>query len=270
MPDMNEWISNASLQVYESGIHVRDQMHIEGRSAPFYVMSYVQQGEAELRARGSAYRLGPSSVILIPPQVKHDHIKLGEKPTVFMWWHFDYRLYETLDLLRLLGLPMVFTLEATKDFEDTFAQYTEIMQRPMSLQNTIIQKASAMMVMAYLLGAAQEEEKRQVVGVPECFRAMLEMILSHQEAELDLKAFAERFHMHPTYLSNRFKHYYGIAPIALHRKVLLQRAQDMLGVQGMSVMEVADALGFGSASAFSRFFSQKMGIPPSKVGHRSP
>ena len=27
-----------------------------------------------------------------------------------MWWHFDYKLYETLDVLKLLGLPLVFEL----------------------------------------------------------------------------------------------------------------------------------------------------------------
>jgi AraC-like DNA-binding protein len=39
----------------------------------------------------------------------------------------------------------------------------------------------------------------------------------------------------------------------------------MLATQGMTVGEVADALGFKSASAFSRFFSTKLGMSPSKM-----
>ena len=94
---------------------------------------------------------------------------------------------------------------------------------------------------------------------------MLEIILSLKQPGLSLDVFAKQFNMHPTYLSNRFSSYYGVAPVALHRKVLLKRAQDMLAVRGMTVAEVADALGFKSASAFSRIFSTKLGVPPSRM-----
>ncbi len=265
MLGLNELLSNASLQIYEYGIHVRDEMWFVGRVFPFYVMSYIQNGQAELRVNGESYRLGPRSVILIPPEVKHDHIKVGDVPAVFMWWHFDYKLHETLDLLRLLGLPMVFQLAQAESFEDTFAKYNAAMELPVTLQNTILKKASALAVMAQLLGAAEEARQPQLLSMPENFREMLETILACREPELSLKVLAERYNMHPTYLSNRFKQYYGVSPIALHRKMLLKKAKDMLGVQGMSVGDVAEALGFTSVSVFSRFFTAKMGMAPSHV-----
>jgi AraC-like DNA-binding protein len=266
MSGFNDLVSNASLQIYEYGIHTRTEMVAEGRCFPFYVMSYVQDGRALLRAEGNRYELEPRSVILIPAFMVHDHIKLGDKPTVFMWWHFDYKLYETLDVLKLLGLPLVFTLSEAAQFEDAFARYTAVMERPVTLQNAILKRASALEIMAQLLGAAEDARRTNPpVKVPECFQEMLEIILSGRQAELTLGAFAKRFNMHPTYLSNRFRSYFGVAPIALHRKVLLKRARDMLAVQGVTVNEVAEALGFKNASVFSRFFASKEGIPPSKV-----
>jgi len=266
MPGFKELVLSASLQIYEYGIHIRKEMIAEGRCFPFYVMSYIQEGQALLRAEGCEHPLGPRSVILVPPGMMHDHIKIGDAPTVFMWWHFDYKLYETLDVLKLLGLPLVFELRDAQAFEAAFARHNDIMGSAVTLENAILKRSSALEIMARLLGAAEEARRSdQLLRIPDCFQEMLEMILSLKEPNLSLDVFAKKFNMHPTYLSNRFSSYYGIAPIALYRKVLLKRAQDMLSIQGMTVGEVADALGFKSASAFSRFFSAKQGISPSKM-----
>jgi len=270
MSGIDELVSNASLQIYEYGIHLREEMIASGRCFPFYVMSYIQEGQALLRAEGVDYQLEPRSVILVPPGMVHDHIKLGDAPTVFMWWHFDYKLYETLDVLKLLGLPLVFELQEANAFEAAFARHNEVMRSVITLENAILKKSSALEIMARLLGAAEEARRSdQLLQIPECFQEMLEIILSLRQPELSLDVFAKRFNMHPTYLSNRFSSYYGIAPIALHRKVLLKRAQDMLAVRGMTVGEVAEALGFKSASVFSRFFTSKLGVPPSRIRQAS-
>jgi AraC-like DNA-binding protein len=270
MSGIDELVSNASLQIYEYGIHLREEMIASGRCFPFYVMSYIQEGQALLRAEGVDYQLEPRSVILVPPGTVHDHIKLGDAPTVFMWWHFDYKLYETLDVLKLLGLPLVFELQEANAFEAAFARHNEVMRSVITLENAILKKSSALEIMARLLGAAEEARRGdQLLQIPECFQEMLEIILSLRQPELSLDVLAKRFNMHPTYLSNRFSSYYGIAPIALHRKVLLKRAKDMLAVRGMTVGEVAEALGFKSASVFSRFFTAKLGVPPSKIRQAS-
>lgn len=270
MSGIDELVSNASLQIYEYGIHLREEMIASGRCFPFFVMSYIQEGRALLRAEGIDYQLEARSVILVPPGMVHDHIKLGDAPTVFMWWHFDYKLYETLDVLKLLGLPLVFELQEANAFEAAFARHNEVMRSVITLENAILKKSSALEIMARLLGAAEEARRSdQLLEIPECFQEMLEIILSLRQPELTLDVFAKRFNMHPTYLSNRFSSYYGIAPIALHRKVLLKRAQDMLAVRGMTVGEVAEALGYKSASVFSRFFTSKLGVPPSRIRQAS-
>lgn len=266
MPGFKELVLSASLQIYEYGIHIRKEMIAEGRCFPFYVMSYIQEGQALLRAEGSDHPLGPRSVILVPPGMMHDHIKMGDAPTVFMWWHFDYKLYETLDVLKLLGLPLVFELRDAQAFEAAFARHNDVMGSAVTLENAILKRSSALEIMARLLGAAEEARRSdELLRIPDCFREMLEIILSLKQPGLSLDVFAKKFNMHPTYLSNRFSSYYGVAPVALHRKVLLKRAQDMLAIRGMTVGEVADALGFKSASAFSRFFSTKLGVSPSKM-----
>ena len=265
MAGYSDLISNASLQIYEYGIHMNNEMRTIGRRVPFYVMSYIKEGKAQLRLDGKTIPLAPKSVILIPPDTTHDHIKIGKDSTLFMWWHFDYKLYETIDLLKLLGMPLVFELAEAASFESAFSNYANAMKLPVTLQNTILKKANALTIMAHLLGAAEGGRNVLRLSMPDCFREMLVIILNSSEPDLTLSSFAKRFNMHPTYLSNRFKQYYGISPIALHRKVLLRRARDMLGMQGMSVAEVAELLGYKSASVFSRFFTKKTGYPPSHI-----
>ena len=101
---LEDLMSKGSIHIYDYGIDRRRSMSSIGRSFPFYVMSYLSEGHAVLRLPDREIDLCPHSVIMIPPLLRHDHIMVREEASVFWWWHFDYKAYDTVDLLRLFHL----------------------------------------------------------------------------------------------------------------------------------------------------------------------
>lgn len=268
MLNFEELLTHASMQIHEYAIHTQTSMAWFGREFPFYVMSYIQKGTATLRIRDEVYELTPHSVIIIPPHIPHDHFKTDGEPTVFLWWHFDYKVFDTLDIMRLLNFPTMFQLQENSVFEYAFSRYLDIMEQPFSMRNAMLQRAYAMEVMAHLLNAAQEESPyNQSTAVPEQFQEILSYILTATEPTLSLQLLSKQFNLHPTYISNRFQQYFGISPIALFRKLQLEKAKNLLSMKHLTVGEVAELLGYKDLSAFSRFFSSKMGYSPSQI-HR--
>ena len=261
---------NASIQIYDYGLHRRTEMNQRNRLFPFYVMSYISEGHAILRIGEREIELAPKSVILVPPGMEHDHIMRRRETTVFWWWHFDCTLYGTIDLLRLLQMPLVYTIQNNEGFETAFERYREAMQQSNSLQNMLHTHACILEVLAWLLGAAEVYQPGSTlpIGVPGTFLDMLQLIASGEVNDMSLEYLSRRFNMHPTYISNRFKQYFGIAPIQLHRRLQLQRAREMLSSGHRSVSEVAELFGYSDVSVFSRAFETQMGYPPTKAMKR--
>lgn len=260
-------VADSSMEIYQFDVHVREKLNVVGRVMPYYVMSYLKKGEALLRIEGREYNLPAKSVAIIPTGVKHDHISVGDEPAVFLWWHFNFKLYQTLDVLKILQLPITLRLRDNLAFEQAFEEYIEISNATSNLRNVMLKKAKSIEIMALLLGAAEDEAtNRRRLDVPDIFYTMLEDIINYKgDRQISLTNFAGKYNMHPTYISNHFKKIFGIAPIALYREVQVQRATQMLTDKNMSVSDVANELGFKDIATFSRFYSAKAGKTPSQV-----
>lgn len=91
-------------------------------------------------------------------------------------------------------------------------------------------------------------------------RELLDAVLREENAtlgEMAAGAYASPFHF-----SRQFSRGTGESPVALRRRVLLERAAWELSTGG-SVTEVAFAAGYDSVEGFSRAFSKAFGHPPS-------
>ncbi|MFC4777357.1 helix-turn-helix domain-containing protein [Paenibacillus sp. GCM10023252] len=75
-------------------------------------------------------------------------------------------------------------------------------------------------------------------------------------------------HLSPRYFSLKFKEVMGITAENYSIARRIERAEYLLRHHGMTVGEVADALGYQSIYFFSRQFKQVTGIPPSQVKKR--
>lgn len=256
---------NAILDIVDYGVHVRSEMRTIGRKEPFYVMSYLKQGAAVLRMQGEEYLAKPGVVTIIPALVEHDHIMTSGEEAVFFWWHFNFKIAGMVDLLRFINLPATFTVKNRDDFEDLYMQYFELTQRPQSIYTSILRRAKGLEVMATLLESVLVANPTyDLRNISDGFTDILLWIVQHPEDRICLQRIAEKYNMHPTYISNRFKELFGVTPIKLHRQISMNKAKVMLGTTNLSVSEVAHFFGYDNLSSFTRLFSEYEGVSPSQ------
>jgi AraC family transcriptional regulator of arabinose operon len=144
-------LRNADLNILECDIHMRNEMDTYNRILPYYVMSYQKNGEAKLRIRNKIYDISPGTVIIIPPNVEHDHFKETAEQTVFLWFHFIYGIANVIDVLKIFNFPITFKLKNSDVFEKVFVQYKEASTQTNFLSATILRKAKAYELLYLLL-----------------------------------------------------------------------------------------------------------------------
>jgi AraC family transcriptional regulator len=94
-------------------------------------------------------------------------------------------------------------------------------------------------------------------------RELIDLVLdSLDEPRIDGRALAERAHFSRDHLDRLLAAATGESPVALRRRLLLERAAWQLRTGGATPSEAAAAAGYGSLAAFSRAFARAHGSPP--------
>jgi len=86
----------------------------------------------------------------------------------------------------------------------------------------------------------------------------------HINEDLSLTKLGEMLHFHPFYLSRMFKQVTGKNLTEYISQVKLRKAKEMLQRGEIRINEVASALGFETASYFTRFFKKYTGMTPNE------
>ena len=93
-------------------------------------------------------------------------------------------------------------------------------------------------------------------------RELIDLVLdSLDEPGTDGRALAERAHFSRDHLDRMLAAATGESPIALRRRLLLERAAWQLRTGAAAPSEAAAAAGYGSPAAFSRAFARAYGMP---------
>ncbi len=263
--DLDLLLRHAVLNIVEFDIHIRNEMRTFNRVRPYYVMSYHKKGNAKLRVGKQTYTITPGTVVLIPPNVEHDHYKDSNEETVFLWWHFTFEIANAIDVLKVFDFPITFRLPNTEEFEKVFIQFKESSARAGYLPTTILKEAKALELLYLLLDGAMKSKEAVVGGLQSrSFLGILAQIVQHPEKQLTLHDLSRTLHMHPTYISNRFKELFGKSPIQVQREMRIHKAKTLLATSEMSITEIAQAVGCSGTPSFTRFFKSHVGISPTR------
>jgi AraC-like DNA-binding protein len=94
-------------------------------------------------------------------------------------------------------------------------------------------------------------------------RELIDVVIDSLDEPADGAALARRAHFSRDHLDRLLAAATGESPIALRRRLLLERAAWQLRTRALSPSEAADGAGYGSLAAFSRAFARAYGTPPS-------
>ncbi len=87
---------------------------------------------------------------------------------------------------------------------------------------------------------------------------------SRYAENLTLPVIAAAANYAPNYLSGEFARAYGLTPMEYLRERRLRRARELLRTSSLSIKEIACLSGIGDQYYFSRVFSARNGLSPSK------
>jgi AraC family transcriptional regulator len=100
--------------------------------------------------------------------------------------------------------------------------------------------------------------------VPDRLRELIDLVLaSLDEPVADGRALAGRAHISRDHLDRLLAAATGERPVALRRRLLIERAAWQLRTGAATPSEAAAAAGYGSLAAFSRAFARAHGVAPS-------
>ena len=112
----------------------------------------------------------------------------------------------------------------------------------------------------YLLCAPQEPAPSQEGTLEEVARYMEE----HLEEPLSIPQLSRRAFLSPTAFKAAFRQRYGLAVHAWLRQRRMERAAQLLQGSSLTVLEVAQAVGYSSGSQFAAAFRERYGASPGK------
>lgn len=93
--------------------------------------------------------------------------------------------------------------------------------------------------------------------------AVMKYIQGHYRTT-SLKEVAAIFHYDADYLGRQIKRYMGVNYIELVLQLKLEEAKRLLRETGLTMEQIAEHTGMGSAIHLSRTFKKKFGVPPSQ------
>jgi AraC family transcriptional regulator len=110
----------------------------------------------------------------------------------------------------------------------------------------------------------ETDQARRCPQMTDRLRELLDLVLgSLDDPEADGRALADRAHFSRDHLDRLLAAATGESPVALRRRLLLERAAWQLATGTATPSDAAAAAGYGSLAAFSRAFSRAYGVAPS-------
>ncbi|MCI8388414.1 MAG: AraC family transcriptional regulator [Clostridiales bacterium] len=92
--------------------------------------------------------------------------------------------------------------------------------------------------------------------------SVLRFVEDNYTRDISGKDIADYVGLSHDYLSKQFKSVMAMTPSEYVRKFRVAKSMDMLMTTEMSIAEIADAVGFGDISLYSRVFKQIIGVSP--------
>lgn len=229
-----------------------------------FSMKFLADGEENYKGQAHS-RSVRSGQILIAPSGQDLHVEL-RRPSAGLCLYFDIpeASFQTLPTMRLEAAEFELGRAIAEVAEVAMRSHLEAEER---VQQFLTDSKGAVEIMIDDLEAAS----RRVGGIrPETRRQRLETITAgrmylenHAYRPVKLEEAAAAAGMSVFHFARQFAQVFGETPAAFHERRRLELASDGL-LSGLSVTQVAKDLGYSDLSVFSRAYSRRFGVSPSR------
>jgi len=229
-----------------------------------YDLFYVWGGEGELWIGDRRYALESGSCFLFRPG---DHTSASHNPQKPLVLSYIYFTLEGGASPQLIPAPYR-VVRDQRLMETLLARYVRL-----RLSGSFGAEEEARLLLKQMMILLLREERqgtgeqraRERAGLEETIRETANFVRQHAARPHTIEALAERANLSPRYFSHKFKQLIGQSVQSYVIRARIERAEHLLHYAGMSVTEVAEALGYRDVFFFSRQFKQYTGQSPSAL-----
>lgn len=233
-----------------------------GRVLPALQLIFISEGRGRYEWRDGARDLEAGECFLVLPGQWHRYRPDKRTGWVEHWFELRGALVEQwLEGGLFLPLSPVFRVRDPRWIRDLFEQMHEYcLEKPRGSRPVMAGLAMTLLAGATSGGGSQREEGK--VGRAELIRKA-QVLLSRPHPE-GVAAIARKLGVSYSTFHRQFLEETGLRPKQYADQMRLARAEELLLASGLSIKEIAVALGFHSAFHFSACFKKHAGRSPDK------
>ncbi len=244
------------------------------RIIPYVRLYYPMDGEGILIHHGQQYHMQPGWIYLIPPYA-HTEVNCPNR-LVKYWCHFNAHILDSeLDIFSLYHSVYALEVKDCDFVRKLFIRLVELHNTPgVNAQPTdeLEAKSALGLLLTPFFKTIKSEFSDKKASSMAKFTKLIAYIEKNISRKLTLAKLAEEFNLNPTYLSNLFAKKMGLPLIAYCNQRRIRQSIDLIWSTDYSFSEIADKVGIGNVSSFSKMFKRSTGHSPSeyrKHYHRS-
>ncbi|MDU4694348.1 MAG: AraC family transcriptional regulator [Paenibacillus sp.] len=212
-----------------------------------------------------SYLLTERQLAVIPAGVPHRYGASVDKPWSIYWFHLQGE--DTAALIRTYGLdqdgPVRLPLSVHAQLLELFEQCYRLLHDKHYSLPVQIHVAQTMRHLLSSIGLSAErsaQDRKRERYFDEAVRYMTERLTE----SLTLSQLAKQVGLSKQHLVYLFNREAGLPPIEYFLRLKMQRAGQLLDLTGLSVKEIAGAVGLSDPYYFSRLFKKIMGYSPTE------
>ena len=223
-----------------------------------FLLIILESGKLDVNIPGKELTVYPGQILLINCYEPHSY-KAHEKTTI-SWIHFDGKMCTDFYNAVQSSKGNVLTPQNLQSIKSNFSRILSAMK---DTRHECSEGEYSIMIHT-LLNQLISSENTEIIGNNENFQRVLSYINEHFTENISLDDLAGVAGLTTYYFLRTFKKKTGVTP---HRFIIdtrLSSAKYYLSSTDMSIIEIAEKVGFNDESSFCQSFKKKNGTTPLK------
>lgn len=266
--DLDGFWEVATFRLYQAyDVVVGPNWRLDLAAQPFGEVWLIRKGVCAITLGDQQAVAGPGDVAVLRPGPARLSANGGDEPLSLLGFGCGVMLFDAIDLLGQLELPLVVT-EASPRLRRLIRGTVNATRRGRT-DRVFRARANAELALAEIVGVTGIELPSDDGSNPDPLprmrsevRAAVAYIAENYAEPLELATIAGAVHLSPKYLARCFRESLGIPPMAYVRRYRLNRAREQLLTSDLSITHIAAHTGFRELAHFSRAFRSLFGVSP--------
>lgn len=214
---------------------------------------YLVEAKARINMESKVLYGTLGDMLIYPPGHMHEEQVGAETKQICMYLRFDIKSKGVLKTPFQLK-------DSTHKIYWILKELVETYQEEASISNERLIK---LYIEALLLNIKKNLEL-SIDKKIDLVEGVVHYVKNNYKEELTVEKLSDLFFVSPSYLSRIFVKGKGISPMQYVMKIRIENAKKLLGIQDISIAEIAEAVGIGDPKYFSRVFKKETAYTPSE------